>query len=73
MLQQELEDVRRLKKEREDALLACKKQLSEVQYELSKAVENAADSDRAADSTASQSLREVSQKLAETRYDTVVI
>jgi len=37
LLQQELEDVRAVKKQREEQLLAAKKQITEVQYELSKA------------------------------------
>ena len=37
IIQQELDDVRQQKKQREEALLATKKQLAEVQYELVKA------------------------------------
>jgi chromosome segregation ATPase len=37
IMQQELDDVRQQKKQREEALLAVKKQLSEAQYELTKA------------------------------------
>jgi chromosome segregation ATPase len=37
IMQQELDDVRQQKKQREEALLVVKKQLSEVQYELTKA------------------------------------
>lgn len=36
-MQAELDDVRQVKKQREEALMACKKQLAEAQYELTKA------------------------------------
>ena len=42
IMQQELDEVRQLKKQREEALLACKKQLAEAQYELTKAQVSAA-------------------------------
>jgi len=63
IMQAELDDVRQQKKQREDALMAAKKQLAEVQYELSKAQEAAQESAQNADS--SVQLRETTQRLAE--------
>uniref|UniRef100_A0A7S3HAB2 Calponin-homology (CH) domain-containing protein n=1 Tax=Spumella elongata TaxID=89044 RepID=A0A7S3HAB2_9STRA len=64
LLQQELEETQTVRKLREEQLLATKKQLTEVQYELTKAQEAAAENERSADSSAQ--LKEVTQKLAET-------
>eukprot|EP01038_Epipyxis_sp_PR26KG_P014145 gene14145-18983_t len=64
LLEAELEDVRRIKKDREDALLAMKKQVSDMQLELTKSTRALADSERNAGSTVQ--LKEVTQKLAET-------
>lgn len=61
-LRKELDDVRRLKTEREETLIATKKQLAEAQYELSKAQEDAAEQVRSADMAGE--INELTQKLA---------
>mmetsp|Transcript_15944 Transcript_15944/g.26848 ORF Transcript_15944/g.26848 Transcript_15944/m.26848 type:complete len:728 (+) Transcript_15944:127-2310(+) len=64
LLRQELEDVRRLKKDREEALVGAKKELSEVRYELEKA--NEVVEEQKQNAAAAASLASANQKLAET-------
>jgi len=61
LLRAELEDVRRLKKVREDSLLEAKKKLSEVQYELGRQK----DAEKVAAEGAAEELRGVAQRAAE--------
>jgi protein HOOK3 len=62
LLQQELDDVRAMKKEREEALFAAKRQISELQSELSKLNRSTSEQER----HTSIAQKDFSHKLAET-------
>ena len=61
LLREELEDAQRIRKEREEALFAAKKQINELNAELTKASRNAQDLEK--HSTAAVALKESNQKL----------
>lgn len=63
-LQQELEQIRAIKKEREEALVASKRQIAELQTEVTKLQRNREEAEK--ESGNSQSLKDVTQKLAAT-------
>jgi chromosome segregation ATPase len=71
ILQQELEDLKIIRKEREDALVSARKQVSDLQNELSKAAKAKEESDKNSSSAvanvqSAKEVKEMTQKLAAT-------